>query len=227
MSTAQKAGSNGLGAPQETPAPRYKRSLRNFLLDPRFQLKYTGMIVLAGGLLFGGMEYRFYDKVRENSELAGLTDDPAMARELEEKLAEEDRKVLLALVGSLLALLGGLSLLGILATHRIVGPIYVVDRYVQRVKDGKPVHPRRLRRGDEFQELYNHVNEMATALRDERLREAEALEVMLSKLTVRLEVLTRQGGEAAEQATRMAEELSAARELLAARRAYLNAAPDA
>ncbi len=206
---------------QETPGLRHKRSFRNFLLDARFQLKYTGLIVLAGGLLFGGMEYRFYDKVRENSELAGLTDDAAMAHELEEKLAEEDQKVLLALVGSWLALVSMMFVVGIFATHRIIGPIYVVDRYIQRIKNGQPVHPRPLRRGDEFQQLYNHVNEMATSLRNERLRDTEALELMLSRMSIRLENLANLGGEAGEQAAKLNEELAAARELVQQKRAYL------
>ncbi|MFW5740656.1 MAG: hypothetical protein ACOC1F_09860, partial [Myxococcota bacterium] len=33
--------------------PRYKRSARNYLLDPRFQLKYTGLLVLIAILLSG------------------------------------------------------------------------------------------------------------------------------------------------------------------------------
>jgi nitrate/nitrite-specific signal transduction histidine kinase len=33
--------------------PRHKRSARNYLLDPRFQLKYTGLLVLVAVLLSG------------------------------------------------------------------------------------------------------------------------------------------------------------------------------
>ena len=46
---------------------RYKRSYRNLLLDRQFQLKYTTLIMLAGGLIFGTMEFFFYDKVRTRS----------------------------------------------------------------------------------------------------------------------------------------------------------------
>jgi nitrogen fixation/metabolism regulation signal transduction histidine kinase len=31
--------------PAEQPRPKYKRSFKNYLLDPRFQLKWTGMII--------------------------------------------------------------------------------------------------------------------------------------------------------------------------------------
>lgn len=223
MSGATSSGETGAGLPaQESPRPRYKRSMRNFLLDRRFQLKYTLMIALSGGLLFGTMEYFFFDKVRENSELAGLTDDPAMAAELEQKLAEEDQKVLMTLVGFWLALVAMMLVVGILATHHIVGPIYVVDRYIQRIRNGQPVYPRPLRRGDEFQTLYNHVNEMAHTLRDERIHESEALELMLSRLSVRLETLSKMGGEAAELATRLDEELAAVRTIVRQKKTWLS-----
>lgn len=205
-----------------TPGPRYKRSVKNFVLDRTFQFKYTGMIVLASGLIFGATEYAIYDKVRENSELAGLTDDPAMAAQLQQELEAEDRKVLLKLVGLWLALVSSLTVVGILATHRIVGPVYVVDRYIQRIKNGEPVHPRPLRRGDEFQSLYNHVNEMATTLRQERMHEAEALEIMVQRISVRLESLEKLSGEAAEIANRLREELATARRLARDKRAWLN-----
>lgn len=213
--------SDGSLTAEGTPRPRYKRSVKNFVLDRGFQLKYAGMIVLAGGLVFGATEYALYDKVRENSELAGLTDDPAMAAQLSAELEAEDRKVLMMLVGLWLLLVVLLGVVGILATHRIVGPIYVVDRYIQRITQGEAVHPRPLRRGDEFQSLYNHVNDMAIRLRKERVQEAEALEVMLERISVRLETLDTLGGEAGEAARRLREELGTARELVRQKRAWL------
>lgn len=44
-------GSND--ATGNTAATRYKRSARNYLLDPKFQLKYTGLLVLVAVLLSG------------------------------------------------------------------------------------------------------------------------------------------------------------------------------
>jgi len=208
----------GLG----TPPPRYKRSVKNFVIDRTFQFKYTGMIVLAGALIFGATGYAVYDKVRENSELAALTDDPAMTERLQAELQAEDHKVLMKLVGLWLALVTSLSIVGILATHRIVGPIYVVDRYIQLIRNGQPIYPRPLRRGDEFQSLYRHVNEMATALREERQHEAEALEVMLQRIAVRLEALERHGGEVAIAAHKLTEELQTARRLARDKRAWLS-----
>ena len=49
-----------------------KRSYRNFLLDRRFQLKYATLIALTGGVIFGVMAMLFFDKVKENSDLAAI-----------------------------------------------------------------------------------------------------------------------------------------------------------
>lgn len=225
-----------------------KRSFKNFLLDPRFQLKYATLIALTGGLIFGVMAWFFFDKVRENSQLAAIdiaalqspppapTDapevkapgvapkvkidrqpvqinaeplkmeaDPAPVgeavgpvpppsdvdfhKELRDQLDKQDAPILWWLAGSLLVLVTALFLIGILATHRIVGPIYVVNMYVRKIMAGEPVRQRALRKGDEFQQLFDDVNEMAAALTDERRNDVERVERALTMLTARVEGL--------------------------------------
>lgn len=200
-------------------SPRHRRSIRNFLLDRRFQLKYTLFIVLAGGLIFGTMEAFFYEEVRANSELAVLSPDAEFAADLRAQLEAEDREVLMMLAAFWLALVALLFVVGIVATHRIVGPIHVVDRYVRRIRDGEPVEPRPLRRGDEFQTLYRHVNEMAAALRAERAAELEAVQRVLERIAVRLETL-RERGETA-LAAGIEEDLTPLRDLLERKRTYV------
>jgi hypothetical protein len=200
--------------------PRYKRSLRNLLLDRRFQLKYTLAIVLAGGVLFGTMEAFFYDEVRQNSELAMVTPDASFAAEMQAQLLAEDRKVLLILVGFWLALVSTLFVVGVLATHRIVGPLYVMDRYIRRIKDGRAVHARPLRRGDEFHNLYNHINEMAETLRADRTVEVETLQRVLIRAEVRLQAL-RARPDGAELAAAIDEDLEPIRALVQKKRGWL------
>lgn len=200
--------------------PRYKRSVRNFLLDRRFQLKYTLFIVLSGGLLFGTMEGLFYDEVRQNSELAVLDPGDEFSAGLREELAAEDRKVLLILVSFWLALVAALFVVGITATHRIVGPLYVMDRYIRRIRDGHAVYPRPLRQGDEFQTLYQHVNEMAESLRNERTSELEALTRCLDRVQFRLDSM-RGTPDLAELATGLEADLAVLRELVDKKREWL------
>jgi hypothetical protein len=63
---------------------------------------------------------------------------------------------------------------GILATHRIAGPIYRFETYLGQVARGEDVGPCRLRKGDELQELCQRINEAVTALRESSGKTAAA-----------------------------------------------------
>ncbi len=213
-------------------SPVRKRRLRNFLLDPRFQLKYAALIALTGGLLFGVMGALFYGQVRVSTEIAAIDrlagraaprpapaapaaekpkpapapsgfrvesepievigddapppTDPtpegrpaAFEDELEQRLAEGDTRLLTRLVICWAVLVVMLFLLGILVTHRIVGPLYVVDRYLGRIIAGEPVRFRPLRKGDEFQALFERVQELAAQLDRERAHDVATIEAAL------------------------------------------------
>jgi hypothetical protein len=45
--------------------PQYKRQLKNFLLMPGFQLKYTGFIVVISALLSSGLGFVVYQRTQE------------------------------------------------------------------------------------------------------------------------------------------------------------------
>jgi len=248
-----------------------KRSIRNFLLDPRFQLKYASVIALTGGLIFAVMAWLFFDKVRENSQLAAidaavgaaparpaprpaaapvkidrqpirlqaepiqpaggaaaapgvvespLEGDEAFRKELADQLEREDEPIVWWLGGFLVLLVSLLFLIGILATHRIVGPIYVVDLCVRKIMSGEPVRKRALRRGDEFRDLFQRVNDMGVALAEERRADAQRVERALSDLQARADGLE---GEVSAEVLRgwLEETLAPAREVVAEKRSYL------
>lgn len=236
-----------------------KRSMKNLLLDRRFQLKYSVAIALTGGVIFAVMGWLFYDKVRENSQLAAIDElavaapappaaapkieierqpvvDPgaeapvpdlpepaAFEQQLLERLEQEDDPILWSLGGFWVALVVALFLVGILATHRIVGPIFVVDTYVRRIMNGEPVRPRALRRGDEFQGLFARVNEMARRLRDERAHDLSVMESARERLRARLDTMGEGTVDAATVARWLDEDLSGVRELAEEKRRYVEA----
>lgn len=215
-----------------TDAPQVrKRRLRNFLLDPRFQVKYALLIALTGGVLFGVMGGLFYGQVKVSTDMAAIDrlggraapapqteaeapkpppkpqgiaveaepievigdeapavdpsvagDGEAFQDELEERLDEDDRGLLWKLVLGCLELVLALFALGILVTHRIVGPLYVVDRYLRRIIAGERVRFRPLRKGDEFQGLFERVQELAAQLDRERAHDVATIETALDAI---------------------------------------------
>jgi nitrogen fixation/metabolism regulation signal transduction histidine kinase len=168
------------GAPQ--------RRLRNYLLDPRFQLKYTGMVVVvtvAVAAVLGYFAYKFSKGQTEilNIQIAMQSDhmDPSSVEALEGYAKKQDQQVLLGIIGGILALALTLGITGILVTHKLVGPAYKMRMLLGEVAAGKLRIAGRLRKGDELQELFEAFSQMIDALREEQSREICELDEAIAK----------------------------------------------
>ncbi len=165
-----------------------QRKIKNYLLDRRFQLKYTGMVLLvtvsvASGL--GFMAYRFSQRQTEalTAQVAAQPDlDAQTANDLEQFAKQEDRKIRNAIIVGVLILTLVLGLTGIMVTHRVVGPTYRMRRLFAHVGKGRLEINTGIRKGDELQELYRSFAEMVESLRDQRSEEIEQLEQTLIKM---------------------------------------------
>ncbi|RMG15229.1 MAG: hypothetical protein D6729_12670 [Deltaproteobacteria bacterium] len=165
--------------------PQYRR--KQYLVNRRFQLKYTLAIMLVGGVIaaiFGGWMWQAH---KTNTEMLAL--DEAFHAEL----MAQDQHILLIYVGVTLLMIASLGLLGILMTHRVAGPTYVINRYLQAIAEGAYPSLRPLRRKDELKELFESLEGAVEALRTRDREEAEVIEAALEKL---------QGDEAAIDALR-------------------------
>ncbi len=165
-----------------------QRKIRNYLIDRRFQLKYTGMVLLvtvsvASGL--GYVAYRF-SKGQTESLTAHIASQPDLdadtATDLERFAQQEDRKIRNAIIFGVLLLTFALGVTGIIVTHRVVGPAYRMKRLFAHVGGGKFEVTTGIRKGDELQELYQSFAEMIESLRDQRAGEIEQLEETLRKM---------------------------------------------
>ena len=165
-----------------------QRKMRNYLLDRRFQLKYTGMVLLvtvsvASGL--GFMAYRFSQRQTEalTAQIAAQPHlDAATAGDLEEFAQDEDRRVRNAIILGVLFLTLALGLTGIIVTHRVVGPTYRMKRLFAHVGDGHLEINTGIRKGDELQELFHSFADMVESLRGQRSEDIAQLEDTLIKL---------------------------------------------
>jgi len=202
------------------------------LLDPRFQLKWAGYLVVVVLLVMTGLGIviartaahasetaqiavtqaeQAFDESKTNSILAKRTvellaaDNPTLHTLMDESLEavdaqaeknlanvrhkqteiQRDLHMLRALlIGAGAALLILLSIMGIVITRRIVGPVHKMKRLLRRVSTGRLVVGERLRRGDELEDLFDtflqmtyslkamHVARLATL--DDTIRRAEA-----------------------------------------------------
>ena len=189
------------------------RHKKSYLLDPRFQLKWTGYLVVVVVFVMTGLGYviartaghasdtatlavkqaeKAYEESKSNNILTRRTmqlaggDNPALQTVMDESLDEVDaqseknlaevrsvqadiaagrKNLQLLLAGAGVALVALLALMGILITHRIVGPVHKMKRLLRRVSTGRLVIEERLRRGDELEDLFDTFLQMTYSLR--------------------------------------------------------------
>lgn len=207
----------------------------SYLLDPRFQLKWTGYLVVVVVLVMTSLGFviartaghasdtaslavkqaeKAYEESKSNNILTRRTmqlaggDNPALQAIMDDSLKDvdaqseknladvrsrqadiaADRQNLRALLaGAGLALVVLLVVMGILITHRIVGPVHKMKRLLRRVSTGRLAIEERLRRGDELEDLFDTFLQMTYSLRamqsarlatlDSTIKRAEALSV--------------------------------------------------
>lgn len=164
-----------------------KRRLRNYLLDPRFQLKYTGMVVLVTVAVAAVLGYFAYDYSRGQTQALSIQMAmqpdlaPEVAANLEGWAEDQDRKVLMAILGGILILGLTLGLTGIVVTHKVVGPAYKVSKLLREVAAGHIKVESRLRKGDELQNVFEAFAKMVESLRTRQAEEIAQLEAAIAR----------------------------------------------
>jgi hypothetical protein len=165
-----------------------KRRLRNYLLDPRFQLKYISMVVgvtiVVAGVL-GCFAYRYsrgQTQLMTVMQLERQTElDPKFINYLETEANKADRTVLIGILTGILCLALALGFTGIVVTHKLVGPAYKIKRLLGEVRDGHLNVQGSLRKGDELHDVFLAFEEMVRSLRAAQTKEIEQLESALAR----------------------------------------------
>lgn len=140
---------------------------RTFLIDRDFQLKYAGLLLFAGVLIalaFAVMTYLAYSDAQQNASI--LTGAPAQSMD----------PVTLVMLGVAVLIAGGsMGLVGLVVTHRIAGPVYVMTHYVSALAKGSfpPIRP--LRRNDELKGFFERFQAAMESLKAREAEEAQAL----------------------------------------------------
>jgi methyl-accepting chemotaxis protein len=165
-----------------------KRKWRNFLLDPRFQMKYVSMVVgvtvLVAGVL-GSVAYRYsmgqtqLMTVMQMERRADL--DPNFVKYLEQEAEKADRTVLIGILIGIFCLALALGFTGIIVTHKLVGPAYKIKSLLKEVRDGHLKVEGSLRKGDELHDVFVAFEQMVRSLRAAQIKEVEQLEAALAR----------------------------------------------
>ena len=145
---------------------------RTFLIDRDFQLKYAGLLLFAGVLIslaFAVMTYLAHsDAQRTASLLTGAKAQPM------------DPFTVVMLAVAVIIAGGAMGLVGLVVTHRIAGPVFVMTHYVTALAKGTfpPIRP--LRRNDELKAFFERFQGALESLKARELEEAQAISEALA-----------------------------------------------
>lgn len=137
---------------------KYKR--RNYFINRGFQaefiLKFCGLIA-AGCIIFGAILYVFSSRT--------LTTSFENSRLIVKSTADYLLPGILlggVIAGLIVAIAA--SVIVLLMTHRVAGPMYRFEKYAQKVGSGELLADLKIRKKDQFQNLANAFNKMTEDL---------------------------------------------------------------
>lgn len=158
-------------------AQAYKRRLIP-IVDRQFQFKYTGIIVgiaAAISLILGYFLWKSYMEMNEVIDLASLSP------EVNDKLNSDDARFVFTITLLFLVVeVAVLGVMGLLITHRVCGPIFVLQRHMDSISAGNYPTTRPLRAGDEFRDAFESFTKMIDSLRKRDSDDLDRLKAVLA-----------------------------------------------
>jgi len=155
--------------------PQYKR--RMYLVDRGFQLKYTAILMVVGAAitaLFGTMMYQAHVAA---TEMMGLPD------KFKSVVTQSyDDRLLYMVAGIAVVMTLSLALFGVLITHRVAGPLYIIGKYVRILGDGQFPELRPLRKNDELKDFFGAFQEAVEHMRSRDAADLAALDQAVEQL---------------------------------------------
>jgi methyl-accepting chemotaxis protein len=148
------------GKPEKSGAQN--RSIKNIIINPRYQLRYTFWLTFSGLILVLMNAALFYLKIKENYDI--LVELSPMTDEAKAQLYAELRNIVLQLSGTSLVFVALTGLFGLIYSHRTAGPLFHFKRVFEQIKNGNRTARIRLRPNDDFKDVAAAFNDMMDTL---------------------------------------------------------------
>lgn len=141
---------------------KQQRSMRNILLRPEFQLKYSFYFVGITLITMGGVFLLFLLSLEDMIATLAVVYriEPEVIGAIQESLRTATFTTVI--VGALFGLIS--VSLGIILTHRLIGPMVPIRRLIQQLSEGQYGIQGRLRTKDDYQDVMNDLNRLSLKL---------------------------------------------------------------
>lgn len=157
------------------PQRGYRRT--HYVVDRRFQFKYTAFIVGIGAVIALICAFFILKAWQENTELLAISQ--SIANEINRR---ESTKVFWMVGVFVLLEVVGLFFWGVVVTHRIAGPLFIIDRYLGALRSGIYPDMRPLRRSDELRQFFESFSSTVDLLRERESEDIEAIAAALGAM---------------------------------------------
>ncbi len=160
---------------------------RKYLIDKKFQFKYTFIIIGLCSVVYCILGTYFYKTTLEATDLLSV-----QSFELKGIVDSEDNVTLYYLCAFFVVQVFSLLMLGTILTHKIAGPAFRIIRAMEDIASGKLKKIGNLRRFDELQNFIEPVNHLIESINQRLRADIEALEVLKAKIILSVGVETEQ-----------------------------------
>lgn len=148
--------------PADQPRPRSRLRRKQYVINKPFQYRFIGIMNAVAFAIIGvvyAANRAFIWRLRAPMEKQ-LPPDHLFFRFMDSQAALLNKIFL----GTAVLIVLGLSIFGLLFSHRIAGPIYKLTKHMLEIAKGAPIRPVRYRKGDFFQESAAAFNELGGRL---------------------------------------------------------------
>ncbi len=140
----------------------YQRQLKNLIINPKFQLRYTLWVTGTGLTLITVNAIVIYHYISEN--YLTLVDLSPMTDEAKAQLYSELHHFIYILGGISIAFIILVAFFGLIFSHRTAGPLFHMKRVFEEIRKGNKNQRIRLRPKDEFRDVADSFNKMMDTL---------------------------------------------------------------
>jgi hypothetical protein len=148
------------------------------IVNRAFQYKYAAIMVAIAAVVSLVLGYLLLQSYWEMNRIMDLAlSDPDIKDKVDPSQA---LRVFQVSAGFLVLEVLVVGVMGLIMTHRMCGPVFVIHRYLATMLDGKYPRPRPLRAGDEFGETYKLLTVFIESLRKRDEEEAGKLNEVIA-----------------------------------------------
>ncbi|MFH1729231.1 MAG: hypothetical protein ABIA04_12525 [Pseudomonadota bacterium] len=150
---------------------------RKYLIDKKFQIKYTLIVIAVCSLIYVLLGYHFYTTSLEATDLLSIQNF-----ELQSMVEQEDNFTLYYLITFFIVQIFSLFILGTLLTHKIAGPAFRIMKSMEDIASGKLRKIGNLRKFDELKSFVEPVNNLIESINSRANNDIAFLEDLKSKI---------------------------------------------